>query len=352
MINAWHFVDADDDLVADLLAATVEVVFELGGSIHPQTRILARNGQLSIASDAQDGEPLVHLPAEAFVRIGQVVWSPSADQLESEGLLTELGPAETELLILQTALHNACGKVPWLVDTHPVLASDLSAEVVDAVRAFRPSFRRRQPTPASLFWSNRVFRLPPPGSQLPEPLALPIIDLLDHHHSGATGTWTGSAFTVATQRPTGHAALLNYGLRRDAIGMAVVYGFADVDCPVAHSAPIEVEVPGVGVVRVLAKGRDRAGTLLAPVVHDERDVTTISHVTFDAGQPGAAAAALSTAATWSAGLSAAVVDAVAERNVRLLDDLVERTASSHGAAASTLREAALRQRAVIAACVS
>ena len=63
------------------------------------------------------------------------------------GLVGSLTDAQHELLILQTALHNACRKIPWLVTTHPVLAPALGSDVTDAVRAFRPSFRLRQPSP-------------------------------------------------------------------------------------------------------------------------------------------------------------------------------------------------------------
>ena len=344
-IDPWRHVDADDDLVADLLAGTVEVVLECGGWLHPDARVVARGGELGIDCDAADGTPLVRVPAEAFVRIGRVAWTDSAERLEFEEVPDGFGAVETELLILQTALHNACGKVPRLVRTHPVLAGDLPDDVVDAVRAFRPSFRRRQPTPAGLLWSDRVLRLPGPNGEAPEPMALPLVDLLDHHHAGAVGTWTGDAFTVAVSRPTDGSCLLDYGLQRDAIGMAVVYGFADATCPVAHSAAVEVDVPGVGVVRVLDRGRARTGELVPPRVRHLAYTTTISRVTF--GDDVDPVRDLALASSWSDEQCASVVDAVARRNTELLDALIDRTSVNSSPAAAILADAARRQRTLI-----
>ena len=350
MIDAWRFVDADDDLVADLLAGTVELVLELGGWIHPEARILARDGQLRLTCEADDGVPLVRLPAEAFLPIGRVDWGVGDEALEVTGFSGSLTDVQHELLILQTALHNACGKIPWLVATHPVLAPDLDPALIEAVRAFRPSFRLRQPPPVSLFWSTRVFRLPAQGSDRPEPMALPIVDLLDHRSGGATGTWTGDAFVVDVRHAGGRPETwLDYGLHRDAIGMAVVYGFADESNPLAHSAPLRVDVPDVGTVRVLARGRSRTGELLPPAVTARDGGVEVSRVTFDVAGPDRAVRDLMQASTWDETRARAVLSAVAEANRQRVDALSQAAAASPSVAAGVLHAAAERQRHVIEA---
>lgn len=179
-------------------------------------------------------------------------------------------------------------------------------------------------------------------------MALPIIDLLDHHHGGATGTWTGAAFTVDVARPDADGTFLDYGLHRDAIGMAVVYGFADLTNPVAHSAPMEVEVPGVGAVWVLARGRARTGELLPPVVDTTGAMTTISRVTFGATDYVDRVEGLLANAPWSLAQGEAVVTAIAQRNVEALDRLLEAASRSASPAAEVLAGAARRQRDLIA----
>ena len=347
--NPWRFVDADDDLVADLLAGTVEAVLDAGGWVHPGARFIAREGQLSVDCEALVGEPLMRIPRAAFIRIGRVDWADDPDRLAFEGVPDEFGEAETELLYLQTALHNACGKLPWLTRTHPVLAPDLSDAVVDAMRAFRPSFRVDRPTAAGVLWSNRVFRLPMADGGDPEPVAMPLIDLLDHHHAGATASLGEDSFSVSVGRgdssgeaPT--ACLLDYGLRRDAIGMAVVYGFADTFCPVAHSAPCTVEVPGVGVVEVLARGRASTGELLPPIIARKGDHLAMSRLTFgDDDAPWD----LSDDVELSAVQRRAIITAVAERNAELLDALRAAASACESASARVVHDAALRQRQVI-----
>jgi hypothetical protein len=350
MQDPWRHVESDDALVADFLAATVEAVTDAGGWLHPDARIVERHGELSLVGAAADGEPLVRLTRSAMVRVGRVTWADSVDRLESLDVPDGIFGAELELLILQTALHNACGKIPRLASDHPLLAPDLPLEVIDAVRVFRPSFRLRQPSPASLLWSTRAFRLDLDGSGTPEPVALPIVDLLNHDHRGGRGTWTGESFDIRASHPTTtDECFLDYGLERDPIGMAVVYGFADVTSNVAHSAPLMVEVPGVGHVRLAAKGRARSGELLAPLVRADGDGTVISHLTFRPGQVESLAEDLRMASGWSAEQCASVVDAVAEANVERLDDLAAAAMASADSspAARVLRDAALRQRWVV-----
>lgn len=229
MINAWSFVDADDDIVADLLASTIEIVLELDGWLNPSLRIVARDGQLQLDCAANDSEPLIFLPTEAYVRVGRVGWSDSAERLEVLDVPDDFNAAEHELLILQTALHNQCGKVPWLVTTHPVLAPDLDESVIAAVRRLRPDFRVQPTTAAGVLWSTRCLRIPPAGSTSPEPMALPIVDLLNHHGAGATGVSAPDGFSVTVRHASGTGeCFLDYGADRDALDLALDYGFVDV----------------------------------------------------------------------------------------------------------------------------
>lgn len=341
--SSHPLIDADDAVVADLLAATLELISEAGGWVHPEVRIIERQGQMSISCGIPDAGPIVHLPRSAFVRIGRVAWTNDDDRLAFDGFPTDLDDLELELLLVQTALHNQCGKVPWLVSTHPVLAADLSPSLIDAVRAFRPSFRRRQPTPASLLWSTRTFRLPVVEGEPPEPVALPIIDLLNHHPGGATGQLGRDGFTVTAAQPFGsQECSLDYGLERDAIGMAVVYGFADLASTCAHSAPLTLDVPDVGEVQVAAVGRAADGRLLPPVVREQDGVIHVSHLTFRPDRRDDLPQLV----------PPAIIDAVAERNLALLATLRHEALASGGPAAQVLADAADRQTEVIASGVS
>lgn len=229
-VDPWRHVDADDELAADFLAGMVEAVIEAGGWVHPAARFVVRDGDAHVECEAPEGDLLLRIPREAFVRVDRVQWSDSPDALEFEGISEAFSGTEAQLLILETAFLNACAKVPRLVATHPVLAPDLADEVVAAVQAVQPGFRQHPMSPADVLWSTRAFRLPLAGDGSSERAAVPLVDLLDHDGEGATGTWRGDAFTVDVCRPmgTGHCRL-DYGHDRDEIDLAIVYGFVDVD---------------------------------------------------------------------------------------------------------------------------
>ena len=338
MLDPWRHVDADDDVVADLLAGSVEAVVDLGGWVHPSAVFVVRDGEAHVEAESPPGEPLLRVPSSAFLPLDHVTWSTEDEALafaDDRGLLS---PEQWELLTLQVAFHNACGKLPRLVRTHPAIAPDVSGEVVHAVRRFRPSFREHRVDPVSVFWSNRAFRLPTTRDASPQPVAVPLIDLLDHRSDGATGTWTGDGFEVSAATTDGRAHL-NYGLERDAIGMAVVYGFADTSVQCAHAMPMDHQVPGHGRVIVEAKGRSSDATLLPTQVRREDDAMVISHVTFRAGSGV------------EGPLDRAVVTAIAEANLEACEALIAATRGCASPAAVILEGAARQQAAVIRSAV-
>lgn len=349
--DPWRHVEADDDLVADLLAGSLESVVDLGGWIHPSARLVVRDGQATVECDAEAEELLLRIPVSAMVRIGRVPWTSSRQELGFDAVPDEFGPGETEQLILQTAFHNACGKIPWLVDTHPALTPSLPMAVVTAVQAFRPSFRRRMPDPAALFWSNRVFRLPVGSSGETEPVAVPVLDLLNHRSGAAVGRWEPGAFAVLVSHQRGGECSLDYGLDRDAIGMAVVYGFADDTAPLAHSAPMRIDVQGFSSLQVEARGRTKSGQRMAPVARQGDGGWLLSHLTFDSRTPESTAAAIATAMSVSPDDAAAIATAVANENCRLLDELSRAAEASASPAAQVLGGAARHQSAIIDAVI-
>lgn len=267
MLNPWQWCDSDDEAVADFLAATVQGVIENGGWIHPGARLISREGELHIECDADDGEPLVRLPTSALLPINRIDWGTGSEALSISAIGDWPSSADLSLQLTQIGLHNACEKLPRLVTSHPSATTDLATEVINAVRALRPSFRMRPMTPTEIFWATRTVKLPA-FSDAAEPVAVPIVDLLDHHPDGAVAQWRDGSFTVPVSHPTGTSAcFLDYGLHRDALDMAVVYGFADSTLPLVHCGPLEAMIPGLGVLRVLDQGRSPSGDLLPLVAH-------------------------------------------------------------------------------------
>jgi len=238
-------IDAVDPLVADLLAGTIELVREAGGFVAPTTRLVERAGQLSIESSAAAGEPLLRIPREAFVRVDRVEWSQEGDRIVIAQVPDDCGDLEWEMLYLQVALHNACGKLAWMRRTHPSLDPGLPEDLVDAVRAVVPTFRTPQMGAIDLLWANRCFRLLIDAGGPPERVLIPIVDLLNHHADGATGDWDGNSFQVASAPAFGTLeCALDYGMERDAMEMAVVYGFAGSSRAASSTSAYDLETLG------------------------------------------------------------------------------------------------------------
>jgi hypothetical protein len=341
-------IDADDPVIGDLLAATVELVVEAGGWIDGSARLVARDGQLSIESGTEG--PLLRIPRAAAVRVDRVTWGSDGDRLTVEDVPADVGEVELQMAYLQVALHNQCDKLGWLTRTHPSLTPDLPDEVAHAVGALLPSFRRPPPDPVDLFFNNRCFRIPINAGEPPERMLLPLVDLLNHHTAGARGDWDGQSFSVASRRPFGtDECALDYGMERDAIETAVVYGFADASATVAHSAPVTVEVPGVGTVQVLAPARTATGLTAAPTAESTSEGTILSRLTFRLDDVDASVRETMAATGWQRSDAAAVVDVVRAENLSLLADVIRAAAGDDSAATTTLSQAATVQSAVIEA---
>lgn len=338
-------IDADDPVVGDLLHGTLELLAEAGGWLDPTAVLVAHDGELSLHADVTSGAPLVQVPRAAMVRVDAVHWADDDMHLTIEALPDDVGDLELQMLYLQAALHNQCAKLPWLQRTHPALAPDVPDRQVAAVRRLVPSFRATSVTARDLLWATRCFRLPV-GGRVQRTL-VPVVDLLNHHRLGASGTWDGGGFTVSAQRPFGgNECALDYGMGRDALELAVVYGFADTSTDRAHSAPVTLSVEGMEV-SVLGAGRATDGTWQPIQVEVAGDSASISHLTFSREDPDRAAHDLAAATGWDPRRSRATVTAVALTNMGLLDAVAD-TGADHPASRA-LTEAAVHQHAVVAA---
>ncbi len=321
MLDPWRWCDADDESVSDFLAATIQGFIECGGWINPDARLIARRGALHIECEAEEGAPLIRVPRTAMLPVTRVQWHPGRDELS----IDDFGPwpktadlSLLPLLLTQIGLHNSCDKLPRLTRTHPSACVDLPDDVVEAIRVLRPSFRSRPMSAAEVFWSTRTFRLPA-FDAVAEPVALPVLDLLDHHPRGSVGQWHDDSFTVTVARPTGTPeCFVTYGWERDALDMALVYGFADTTAPWAHCGPMVVQAPEVGTVRVLDQGRTATGELLPLRAQRSGDVWSLNRFTFESMN---AAADLSVATGQSLQWCAAAVAAIATGYLAVLAQL-------------------------------
>lgn len=334
--------DSDDPVTSDLLGGLLELLAEGRGWLHPGARLVARDGHLSVHASANPGELLLRIPAELLVRVGHVDWSTTNGVLAPAAFSPEIDGLELETLFVLTGLLNQSGKIQDLLGTHPLLADDLPPRLIEAVSGLRPSFSSARPDPVSLLWSTRCFRKSFDGAA-PEPVAVPILELLNHHSRGAIAEPTNGGFAVQAQVFHDDECFLDYGRDRDAISMAILYGFADTSAQCAHSAPLQIDVPGVGEVVVSAHGRKENGELMPMIVNADRTKIFINRMTF--GDSFAPVTELVVASGIDVAVSQRIVDGIREANIALLEAVS--ASASHTPAAETLRKAAEIQRFLV-----
>lgn len=346
-------VDSDDPIVADLLASTLELVADAGGWVHPQVRLVAREGQLSVNSAADDDAPLMAIPRAALVRVDAVTWAKDPSSLRVEELPDDVGDIELSLIYVQSALHNQVERLAWISRSHPAV-TELPVDVVDAMRAFVPGFRATTTTPRDALFANRCLRVDLGDGRGVQRVLVPVLDLLNHHAGGAAPQWDGQTFTIATARAEGTAeCFLDYGLERDALEFAAVYGFADRSATVAHLPRVTADVPGFGRVEVETAGRRESGDFAPLTVAERRDTISISHVTLSTDPDGMhrLVVDLSEAGGWDESTAAhvlSILGAEAREQSRSLAGMCR----GDSAALAVLRAAADRQAEVLSTAVS
>lgn len=183
-------------------------------------------------------------------------------------------------------------------------------------------------------------------------MLLPLIDCLNHHHRGAPYRIDDGAMRIR---------IAQYGHRRDGLDLVLHYGHCDHSTPFAHSAPLDLNVEGVGRIQVEQQVcRRPAHPLAPPRVTLEADGLKLSHLCCHLHHPERVQVLLRLAlqgSLRSRGHSPAAAEHLAERglkaigeaNVQLLRELVAAVGGSAHPGASALAEAAQRQASIVAA---
>ncbi len=346
-------VDADDPILADLLASTLDLVADAGGWVHPQTRILARDGQFSVECGGEVDTPLLGIPRTAFLRVDAVTWDEDPSLLRVVDVPDDIGDTEISLLHVQAALHNQAGRLEWIARTHPAVA-DLLPDVESALRDLVPGFRLVPTTPRDVLFANRCLRVDLGDGRGAQRVLVPLLDLLNHHAAGAAASWDGESFAISVRRPFGTSeCALDYGLDRDALELAAVYGFTDSEAGLAHLPVTCTDVPGIGMVSVVAAGRQATGALAPLTVERMGNETRISQLTFttDAVTMHALVTQLAQAADWDTAAARAALQAVGARAREKTLELRDMCVGDDDVIA-VIRGAAARQGGVLASALA
>jgi len=354
---------SDQPMARELLLEIARICAGHGAQWHPQLQVEVVHGAMRLLAPPDTTGALISMPTELLVPIAGAQWSSSADALRLLQPPSDATPVQRELLQLHAELYNATGKLPWWSNQHPARLPETSPEVAAALKPLKPGHRSPvERLPVEGFLATRSFgwRSNPEQNQR-EPVLLPLIDLLNHHHQGAPFQISDGAMQIKAKQAGGRECFAHYGNRRDVLDLALHYGHCDLSTPFAHSAPLEIAVEGLGRIRVEHQGqRPPAHPFDPPRVTLEPDALSLSHLCCHQAHPERVQTMLSlalqahlkrrghgaaSALQWAqSGLSA-----IGAANVRLLNQLAAAAQSSPHPAAATLVAAAQRQAAIITA---
>jgi hypothetical protein len=223
------------------------------------------------------------MPTPLLVPIEAARWGDGATALELLAPPETASPVQQELLQLHAALYNATGKLRWWSTQHPARLVERCPAVAEALLPLKPGHGKspQDSTAAQCFLATRSFGWKEELEDGPQRrVLLPLIDLLNHHHRGASFRIDAGAMRIATAQPDDSGeCFAHYGGPRDGLDLALHYGHANCSTPFAHCAPMQINVAGVGSIQVEYQERSRpAHPLDPPRVRLEEEGVRISHL--------------------------------------------------------------------------
>lgn len=329
-----------------------------GAVLHPGLFVEEDRGHVSVHADADDGENLITLPASLLVPVDRTIWDDSGDTIS----ITKHDPAATQiqrdLAASLVAVYNATEKISWAKATLPTVALAKDPAAIAAIRLLKPRFLKSVPSVADAFINTRVLgsqagsrqKVPGQGEKAASYL-MPVVDLINNSDRGTHFDADVNELRMAVA----HAGrdtecFARYAARRDAVDIAVSYGYAPRGLTIARSVPMSVDLEGLGRVEVSAESLRPRARLDAPRIDMAPGLLRLSHVVFDAERPDqvigllemAVAAYLArhgTGSTNARTITRCIVDAVAHTNLDVLLRVRRELAGSTGPAYTVLGDA-------------
>ena len=300
MSRAPASVDATTPGVADLVGALVDLVVEDGGTVHPNLRFVERGGAMGVEFEGEAGErPLFEVPEGLLVPVDAVQWDPGPEQIAVAVDDPGLSAAQRQALELMVALYECTGKARWAATALPECWLPHDADALSVVRTVVPGFAGVPHNVAEVFVASRVLRVGR-REQVERRVLMPLVDLLDHHRTGAPLVVADGTLRIPVVRigdaPTCFAS---YGSRRSPLDTALHFGFTDTSAVHARSIAVDLAPPvGVtGLDAVVVQGRHALAVSRfdPPRVALEDGRLVLSHLTFDVAHPDRAPAMLALA---------------------------------------------------------
>lgn len=270
----------DNNAVESLLRKLANQVIALGGRLSADAEIGCEDGNLSIRSRTANGAKgeLVAVPEAALIPVSQASFTLQGDDIVARPVDGEMDRNRRSLLQLMTEIYNLTGKIKSFRATSPRLCLAHSPEVLAHLLAGR-HIPDKPPQPdeddqvVRLFIKSRTLGYSFDGAPK-TPVLMPLIDSLNHHHSGANFRpvkekgETGLAVNVSRPIAGSTECFARYGLY-DAHDTYLNYAYVEPNTPFLLSVSCDLGVPDLGRITV----RSASGVIYdGPLAKEIRDL--------------------------------------------------------------------------------
>jgi hypothetical protein len=199
----------------------VDVMVDAGAYVNPHLRFVETEGQISVWCHGDDPW-LMRIPKDTLVPVADIAWSdePPLVLLDAPGLT----PLQRDVLDACVTEMREVGTWEYFRDNHP-RATISDPEVVAVIQSLHPAFTPS--TSAAAMLKSRTIGVTLSGDTAQSHL-MPLLDLVNHHPNAPAYTWDEEFLCIPTWRsgPTTEC-FVSYGSRRDALGIALAYGYVD-----------------------------------------------------------------------------------------------------------------------------
>ncbi|AXQ29306.1 hypothetical protein D0B54_11660 [Solimonas sp. K1W22B-7] len=282
-------IDADHPEAHDAYASLAALLERHGGWLSPDLVVHQRGSDLWASTDgtADASDRLIWIPRPLLVPISGLSWHDE-DELALRDDGGRLSPLQREILDAMLRLYRVTGKLAWSRRHLPAVALAAGDPLRVDLSRWCPHFDWPEGV-AEAFLRTRRLPLKHDGQR--EPVLFPIGEILNHHPEGTRlRVEPEHGLRIRRAGPADDAQCYARYRSRDALDLLLGCGYAALQTRCALSLSLEIELAGLGRLRICRTSHRPAQDL--PHVQYSPGQLSLSHLNFHCDKPGRSLALL------------------------------------------------------------
>jgi hypothetical protein len=260
-------IESDQPVLGKALERLVYQVNRGGGWIYEDLVLVAEAGSIRVESRLPEGRDdlLVSIPENLLLSIDEAALRIHGDEIVIDSFPDHVSTEKRQLFETVIEIYNLCGKIPAHREADPRHAFEEKSEIRQILKEGRSSGPESPQTSEERllndFLHARFFSFAHGSAKTRHEVLMPILDFLNHHPS-APGFLSKTsrhpdhpAIGVSHWKagPDSHECFVSYAFF-DAFDLFVNYGYLERGCGFVRSIPLEIDLEGIGLLRVRSLG--------------------------------------------------------------------------------------------------